>query len=208
MTLPERIPLYFNYVGAFPGLLSKAVASITHPRIEVRVNNKDKPVPFTKCLNEILAAVETPCYFFMHYDAEVLDNSIFDKMIEAYERDTDKTATVSACDITDLLILFNTEKMRELGGWDEGFMNSYMELDLRMRVHKIGYLQPVLYPSVCPPEMSHKDSSTLRNNTIEGNIAAVYNESFRKDIMHYYTKYPDLIKPTTYNGWVDNKLGF
>lgn len=208
MTHPERIPLYFNYVGTFPKMLDKAVASINHPRIEVRVNMKDKPVPFTKCLNEILAAVETPCFFFMHYDAQVLDNTVFDKMIENYERDPENTASVSVCEITDLLVMFNTEKIRKLGGWDEGFKNSYMELDLRMRIHATGYLQPVLYTSLCPPEMTHEDASSLRNNTVEGNIVAVYNDSYRKDIIRYYSKYPELDKPADYEGWVDNTLGF
>lgn len=199
----ERIPLYFNYVGSLPHLLEKAVASISHPRIEVRVNREDKPVPFTKCLNKILAEVETPCFFFMHYDAQVLDNSVFDKMIDLYNTNPDKTAHVSVCEITDLLILFNTKIIKKLGGWDESFMNSYMELDLRNRIHKAGYMQPVIYPELCPPEMSHEDASSLRNNSVEGNIASVYNKSFKNDIMRFYSKYPDMEKPELYKEWTD-----
>ena len=105
----NKIPLYFNYVGKYPDILKRAVKSIPD-RFDVRVNHNDNPVPFTKCLNKILNSVETPIWFFMHYDAEILDSTIFDKIIDLYLL-TPNAASFTSCDITDLLLLFNTQEI-------------------------------------------------------------------------------------------------
>ena len=205
----NKIPLYFNYIGVFPQLLESAQKSISHPKIEVRINAEQTPVPFTKCLNKILANVDAPCFFFMHYDAEITDNSIFDKMLKCYEQNGSSVASVCACNITDLLILFNTKLIREIGGWDEHFANSFMELDLRNRIIEAGYKQPIMYPELgCPVEMIHKASSSLRNNTIEGNICIIYDETYKRDIKHYYDKYPEIEKPDYLDDWLSGRLKF
>jgi hypothetical protein len=210
MSHANKIPLYFNYIGVFPQLLEAAKNSISHPKIEVRINAEPNPVPFTKCLNKILADVgDAPCFFFMHYDAEITDNTIFDKMLRYYQYNTSKTASVCACNITDLLILFNTKLIREIGGWDEQFSNSFMELDLRNRIIHAGYAQPIIYPDLgCPNEMIHKASSSLRNHTIEGNICSVYDETYKHDIQRYYEKYPEVERPDYLNDWLTGKLRF
>jgi hypothetical protein len=203
-----KIPLYFNYVGVFPKLLEEAKASITHPFIDVRVNAELVPVPFTKCLNKILRDVgNAPCFFFMHYDAEVLDQTIFDDILDMYKPNTNM-ASVAACDLTDLLVLFDTKNIHKLGGWDEGFLNSFMELDLRNRIFDKGMTQPIVYSNICPDKMSHKNSSALRNNTIEGNIAKVYDESYKLDLVYYHQKYPQFVEAAVVEEYVSGKIKF
>jgi hypothetical protein len=187
--MTQQVPLYFNYIGTMHNLLAKAIASIKHPRIKVCIHAVPNPVPFTKCLNAILSEVDTEYFFFMHYDAEITDQFIFDKMLAAYSSAPENTASITACNITDLLVLYNTKLLKRLGGWDEGFKNSYMELDLRRRIHDSGMLQPILYDLDCPPEVLHKEASALRNPTKEGNISYIYDESFIKDATRYYAKY-------------------
>lgn len=56
----------------------------------------------------------------MHCDAEILDTSIIDMILERYEnpQDGEKIASVCACDITDLLTLYDTQTIQEnwMGG--------------------------------------------------------------------------------------------
>ena len=190
-TITYPIPLYFNYIGTMHHLLAKAIESITHSKIKVCINAVPHPVPFTKCLNNILAEVNTPCFFFMHYDAVVTDQSVFDKILDLYENSANNVASVSICNITDLLVLYDTKLIRQIGGWDENFKNSYMELDLRRRIYNNCLHQPIIYNVDCPPEIIHKDASSLRNPTIDGNITYVYDESYKKDAIYYYNKYAD-----------------
>jgi hypothetical protein len=183
-----KIPVYFNYVGKYPQLLERAVKSIPD-RFEVRVNYNENPIEFTKCLNKILNSVETPIWFFMHYDAEILDSSIFDKLIDMYLLNSN-VASVTACDITDLLVLFNTEKIKSINGWDENLKNSYMEIDLRQRIYDYGYCQPILYNVDCPSEINHKDASILRNKEdYENNLTYVYDKTFKEDYEYFYKKW-------------------
>ena len=189
----SKIPLYFNYIeNTFPDLLEKAVQSVKHDRIEVRVARHSKPKPFTTCLNEIQKEClerNEKCWFFMHCDAEILDNTIFDLMINRYETD-EKIAAVCACHITDLLVLYDTQDIQTIGCWDDvNFYNSWMTLDLRNRIFKNGFKQPILYNVGCPVQMSHKDSSSLRNKNKEGNLVAVYNKSYEHDLRSFFRIY-------------------
>lgn len=183
-----KIPLYLNYVGKYPQLLERAIKSIPE-RFEVRVNHNETPVPFTKCLNKILNSVETPIWFFVHYDAEILDPTIFDKIIDQYLL-YPNAASSTACDITDLLVLFNTEKIKQIGGWDENLKNSYMEIDLRQRIYDYGFSQPIVYNVVCPNEINHDDASLLRNpEDSKNNLADLYKRTFKEDYEYFYKKW-------------------
>lgn len=185
-----KIPLYFNYVGKYPKLLEIAIKSIPD-RFDVRINHNNNPVPFTKCLNKILNTVETPIWFFMHYDAEILNPSIFDKIIDQYLL-TPNAASVTACDITDLLVLFNTKKIKSIGGWDENLKNSYMEIDIRQRIYDAGYSQPIIYNVVCPEEINHDNASILRNkNDYDYNLSYVYEKSFIEDYNYFFKKWEE-----------------
>jgi hypothetical protein len=184
------IPLYLNYIdNCFPEMLDRAIESIAHPDIDVRVVVQKQPRPFTECLNDILRDVETSLFMFMHYDCIVLDNTIFDDILSKYN-DKD-VASVTACDITDLLVLYDTAKIREIGAWDPKFKNSYMDLDLRNRIFRYDYEQIILHHGVCHPKLDHKDASSLRNKEKDGNIANVYDDTFKNDMLYYYEKYPD-----------------
>jgi hypothetical protein len=185
-----KIPVYLNYVGKYPKLLERAIKSIPE-RFEVRVNHNENPIPFTKCLNKILNSVETPIWFFVHYDAEILDPTIFDKIIDQYLL-YPNAASSTACDITDLLVLFNTEKIKQVGGWDENLKNSYMEIDLRQRIYDFGFSQPIVYNVVCPDEINHNDASLLRNpNDSQNNLADLYKQTFKEDYEYFYQKWVD-----------------
>lgn len=188
-----KIPLYFNYIeNTFPKLLEEAVGSVKHDRIEVRVVRHAKAKPFTQCLNAIQRECldrGDKCWMFMHCDAEILDNSIIDRMLERYDnpQDGEKIASVAACAITDLLVLYDTEAIQKLGGWDErNFDNSYMELDLRNRIIANNFAQPILDNSDCPEQMSHKESSSLRDKHKEGNLFKVYSKSYERDMRNFF----------------------
>ena len=193
----NKIPIYFNYVGKYPSLLERAIKSIPD-RFEVRVNHNDTPQPFTKCLNKILNEVETPIWFFMHYDAEILNTSIFDKIIDLFLLDVN-AASSTACNITDLLVLYNTEKIKSIGGWDENLKNSYMELDIRQRIYNSGYSQPIVYSMDCPIEIDHKDASKLRNpNDAKNNLSDVYKITFKEDYDYFYKKWGSVFEKPDY----------
>jgi len=204
-----KIPLYFNYIeNTFPELLKAAVESVDHEKIEVHVVRHTVPKPFTHCLNDI----QKEClergdkyWMFMHCDATILDNSIFDLLIKRYENPEpeEKIASVCACSITDLLVLFDTQAIDKLNGWNsEKFDNSFMELDLRHRILRGGFAQPIVYMKCpCPPEMSHKESSSLRDKGKEGNLFKVYSVTYEKDLRNFYAIY----RP---NMNVDKNVGF
>lgn len=191
-----KIPLYFNYIeDTFPKMLEDAVNSVKHDRIEVRVVRHAKAKPFTQCLNAIQNEClerKNKCWMFMHCDAEILDTAIIDMILDRYEnpQDGEQIASVCACAITDLLVLYDTERIQELNGWDEkNFDNSYMEIDLRNRIIANNFTQPILYSSDCPKQMSHKESSSLRNKNKDGNLFEVYSKSFEKDMRNYFRIY-------------------
>jgi hypothetical protein len=203
--MSKKIPIYFNYSGRYHNLLERAIKSIP-TRFEVRVNHNDNPIPFTKCLNKILSEVETPIWFFMHYDAEILDDTIFDKIIDLYLL-TPNAASSTSCDITDLLVLFNTKKIKSIGGWDEGLKNSYMDLDLRQRIYDFNFSQPIVYNNVSPIEINHKDASSLRNpEDRENNLTNVYDVTFREDYEYFYNKWESrkIFEKPDYNMLVDD----
>lgn len=201
----KKIPIYFNYSGVYPNLLERAIKSIP-TRFEVRVNHNDIPIPFTKCLNKILYEVETPIWFFMHYDAEILDSCIFDKIIDLYIL-TPNAASSTSCDITDLLVLFDTEKIKSIGGWDENLKNSYMDLDLRQRIYDFNFSQPIVYNTVSPIEINHRDASSLRNpEDRKNNLTNVYDKTFREDYEYFYNKWEKrkIFQKPDYNTLVDD----
>lgn len=186
--MSNKIPVYFNYVGAYPKLLERAVKSIPD-RFEVRVNYNEQPVPFTKCLNKILHEVNTPIWFFMHYDAEILNPVIFDKIIDQYLLHNN-AASSTACNITDLLVLFDTNKIKSIGGWDENLKNSYMEIDIRQRIYENGYCQPIVHEIDNPIEINHKDASSLRNPTdSDNNLTELYRKTFKEDYDYFFKKW-------------------
>lgn len=194
--MEKKIPLYFNYIeNTFPKLLDNAVNSIKHNRLEVKVIRHVKPKPFTQCLNAIQKEClerNEKCWMFMHCDAEILDNSIIDMILKRYEnpQNGEKIASVCACAITDLLILYDTNLIQELNGWDEkNFNNSYMEIDLHNRIISRGFTQPILYKSDCPKQMSHKESSSLRNKNKKGSLFKVYSKSYEQDMRNFYKIY-------------------
>lgn len=198
-----KIPVYFNYVGKYPELLKRAIKSIPE-RFEVRVNENQTPAPFTKCLNKILNEVESPVWFFMHYDAEIMNHEIFDKIIDIFLL-TPNAASSTSCEITDLLVLFDTEKIKNIGGWDENLKNSYMELDLRQRIYDYGYSQPIIHQTVNPPEINHKDASKLRNpNDRENNLTDIYDITFKEDYEYFYKKWEMIYEKPDYNSLVDD----
>jgi hypothetical protein len=187
----KKIPLYFNYTGKYSDLLKKAKKSIPE-NLEVRVHHEDPVRPFTYCLNKILNSVEEPIWFFMHYDAQILDFNIFNIMLDKYYENKEVTASVCASHITDLLILFDTEKIKKIGGWDEGFQNSYMELDLRNRIFLNGLIQPIIYDVACPKEINHSEASKLRDKKDQkNNLYEVYVKSLKNDIIRFKEKYPE-----------------
>ena len=203
-----KIPIYFNYIeNTFPQLLEDAVNSITHEKLEVHVSRHVKPKPFTQCLN----AIQKEClqrgdkyWMFMHCDAEILDDSIVDMMIDRYENPVgdEKIASVCACTITDLLILFDTDKIEQLGGWDEKFNNSYMEYDLRHRIISNKMSQPILYKMDCPTQISHKESSSLRNKNKKGSLMKVYSQTYESDIRRYYSMYSPSVNMDKHAGLI------
>lgn len=187
----KKIPIYFNYTGKYPDLLDKAKKSIPE-EFEVRVNFENPVRPFTYCLNKILNSVDEPVWFFMHYDAQILDSNILNIMLEKYYENKETVASVCACNITDLLILFDTEKIKKIGGWDEGFQNSYMELDLRNRIFSNGFTQPIIYDVDCPKEIDHDEASKLRyKNDKDNNLYEIYIKSLKNDIIRFKEKYPE-----------------
>ena len=194
--MSKKIPLYFNYIeNTFPKLLEDAVNSIKHDRLEVKVVRHIKAKPFTQCLNAIQREClerNDKCWMFMHCDAEILDNSIIDMILKRYEnpQNGEKIASVCACAITDLLILYDTKNIQKLNGWDEkNFKNSYMEIDLHNRIVKNGFTQPILYNMDCPKQMSHKESSSLRNKNKEGSLVKVYSKSYEHDMRNFFRIY-------------------
>jgi hypothetical protein len=187
----NKIPLYFNFTGKYPDLLKEAINSIPS-KFQVIVNHEEPVKPFTYCLNKILNTEKNDIWFFMHYDARILDKKIFDLMLNKYYEDKNNTASVCACNITDLLILIDSDKIKKIGGWDPLFLNSYMELDLRNRIFQNGYSQHIIYDNDCPIEIDHSNASKLREKSDkEYNLYSVYLESLKNDILRFKEKYPE-----------------
>jgi hypothetical protein len=187
-----KIPLYFNFTGKYQNLLDLAIKSVENiDVVEIRVHEETPIKPFTYCLNKILSK-NTSLWFFMHYDSEIIDENIFHKILSKYSENIDITASVAACDIVDLLALYDSLKLKKINGWDEKFLNSYMELDLRNRIYENNFIQPILYNSVCPPEMIHNAASSLRKkNDSENNLYNTYVYSLKNDIKRFVEKYPN-----------------
>jgi hypothetical protein len=125
----------------------------------------------------------------MHYDAEILDPTIFDKIIDQHLLHKN-SASSTACSITDLLVLFDTEKIKSIGGWDENLKNSYMEIDIRQRIYESGYCQPIIHNIDNPSEINHTDASILRNpEDSDNNLTYVYQTTFKEDYDYFFNKW-------------------
>jgi hypothetical protein len=187
-----KIPLYFNFTGKYQNLLDLALKSVSSiDLIEVIVHEEKPTKPFTYCLNKILEK-NNGLWFFMHYDAEVIDENIFNILISKYNENIELTASVASCDIVDLLALYDSNKLKKINGWDSEFLNSYMELDLRNRIYENNLIQPIIYNSVCPPEIIHNNASSLRRkDDSENNLYHTYVHSLKNDIKRFVEKYPN-----------------
>jgi hypothetical protein len=207
--LQSRAPLYFNFVGHREDLLEAAVASVPSDICEVRVKRHVKPKPFTICLNEILKEVtdnNEPYFIFMHYDAQILDREIIIELHEEWKNRSrglalnhlsKKSGFISACGLLDLLTLYDVAVLNDLGGWDEGLNNCWMEYDLVNMCHMVR--PPVPYPAIyggldIPNVLSHKDASKLRagprNHNEPDNINHIYRQTRPRDFEYYYRKWP------------------
>ena len=197
----KPIPFYFNFVGAREDLLERAVASVPKDICDVRVQRWEKPHPFTKSLNKILRECDSKLFFFMHYDATVQHPDILLAMVDEWRRRTralqlrpgsERTPFVPACGVVDILILYDTEVMEDIGGWDEGFNNSWMELDMNNIAHQLCLPIPVIFPGKenIPGYLDHKDFSTLRDPDNPENIKSTYDITLPRDFEYYYRKWP------------------
>ena len=200
-----RTPLYFNYSGARRDLLDRAIDSYqSHADhlIDIRVNYSVQPRHFSKCLNEILRAVGTEKkFFFAHYDSEIESCLPIETML----KDNSNSAILSWTLVTDLLMLVDTDKVKSVGGWDELFCNSYMELDLINRLAQEGMPLKVINDTIHHGNgLLHNDASVLRSKVQAENIAKVYSETFLKDALNYYTRYGQGIKDPAYLALIEH----
>jgi hypothetical protein len=206
----DPIPLYFNFIGCREDLLDRAIKSIPKNICDVRVQRWDSPQPFTKCLNKILNECEKERFLFMHYDAEIINESIILELEHEWRTQAvlkenpywqhrknlwgiDELAFIAATSIPDLLTLYNVELMKDLGGWDEGLNNSYMDLDLceRLNVLEIPHLFLHRGKDEIEGVLHHKETaSQLRNPDHPDNIAAVYDTTYPRDFEYFWSKWP------------------
>lgn len=79
--------------------------------------------------------LKTHAFFFMHSDAEVLDPSVFADALAKLEH-----PQVAACFTNyDALVAFDTEKMRQVGCWDESFEWYHADVDFYRRIRLRGF---------------------------------------------------------------------
>ena len=205
--IKSPVPFYLNFVGKRRDLLNKAIESVPKDICELRLLKHSSPIPFTRCLNRMLEECldnKDKNFIFMHYDAEILDKSIILEIVNEWKHkeiskrthgnNASNPAFVSACGLTDLLVLFDVETINDLGGWDENLKNSFMELDLMNRCHMIlpSIPYPILYPNVTEVKgkLIHKSASALRNREAQENIKHVYDISMPKDFEYFHKKWP------------------
>lgn len=119
----------------------------------------ESPLTFSATQNMMLGlAVETrkPFYFFAHSDAE--DNEgILDDLFKMAMQQRDKWSVIFTN--YDALACFNTEAMRAIGGWDEGFEWYTSEVDTYRRLRLAGY--PTLESGL---RVRHTPSQTLNSD--------------------------------------------
>lgn len=79
--------------------------------------------------------LKTHSFFFMHSDAAVLDPSVFADALAKFEH-----PQVAACFTNyDALVAFDTEKMRQVGCWDESFEWYHADVDFYRRIRLRGF---------------------------------------------------------------------
>ena len=113
--------------------------------IDVRVHYSYRPRRFTECLNEILKTNDEP-YFFAHFDSVLTDISAIEKILSFPRPQT--AGLVAHCLIVDLLMLVIPKNVRTIGGWDEAYSNSCMDLDLHQRLHRSGKTLHLMHSDV------------------------------------------------------------
>lgn len=183
----KKIPLYFNYVGSQRDLLDRAISSydsIAGDILDIRVHYSHHPRNFSVCLNEILKLNDEP-YLFSHFDAVLESRSAVEDLVN-FNIGT-KLAIVGHCEIVDLLMLVVPEQLRKVGGWDEAFSNSWMDLDLYNRLGQVGLGMEVIHRNMLDGKgVLHLSASSSRNDPV---IKKVYARTMMKDLDTYYSRY-------------------
>jgi hypothetical protein len=183
----RKVPLYFNYVGAQRDLLDRAIASyesIAGDLLDIRVHYANAPRKFSTCLNEILKINDEP-YFFAHFDSVLEKRSAVQNILDRERGES--TAIVGHCAIVDLLMLVVPAAVRRVGGWDEKFSNSWMDLDLYNRLAGSGLAVDVLHrDAVDGRGVLHLSASSARNDPV---MKKVYAASMMDDLESYYERH-------------------
>lgn len=189
----KKIPLYFNFVGSQKDLLERAMESydrVAGDIIDVRVHYSYRPRKFTTCLNEILKMNDEP-YFFAHYDSVLEDRSAVEGILN-FER-ADNIAIVGHTHIVDLLMLVVPNVVRKVGGWDENFSNSWMDLDLYNRLNAAGLGHSIVNPDIAQGRgVDHSKASTARVDPILGKV---YAKTMLEDTNTYFDRYASRAHP-------------
>lgn len=79
--------------------------------------------------------LKVTAHFFMHADAQVLDSTVFADVLQRLS-----DPKVAACFTNyDALVAFDTEKMRQVGCWDESFEWYHADVDFYRRLRLRGF---------------------------------------------------------------------
>jgi hypothetical protein len=190
------IPVFIPVVNRFD-LLKLAVDSVpirlsTEPVI---INNSGAPLPyefhhysiidveppktFSETQNLMLEMAESkPFYFFLHSDAE--DNEgILDKLFDMARLQLGRWGAIFTN--YDALVCYNTEAMKAIGGWDEGFEWYHSDSDCYRRLRLAGY--PTLESNL---HVKHTPSQTLNSDPA---IAQKVNHMFAGRCKRYADKW-------------------
>lgn len=183
----SKVPLYFNYVGSQRDMLDRAIESydkLAGDILDIRVHYSHRPRKFSTCLNEILKLNDEP-YLFSHFDAVLQSRSAVENLL-GFRRDPD-CAIIGHCALVDLLMLVIPDKVRVVGGWDEAFSNSWMDLDLYNRLGPAGLRIDVIHRDIIDGRgVAHLDASSSRKDPT---IKKVYTKTMREDLDTYYSRY-------------------
>ena len=189
----KKVPLYFNFVGSRRDMLDTAMESydrVAGHLIDVRVHYSYRPRRFTECLNEILKTNDEP-YFFAHFDSVLTDISAIEKILSFPRPQT--AGLVAHCLIVDLLMLVIPKNVRTIGGWDEAYSNSCMDLDLHQRLHRSGKTLHLMHSDVEQGRgVDHFNASAARKDPA---MRKVYGVTMQQDYDRYYDKYHNRSDP-------------
>jgi len=183
----RKVPLYFNYVGSQRNLLDRAIGSydsIAGDILDIRVHYSHRPRKFSVCLNEILRLNDEP-YLFSHFDAVLESRTAVENLVN-YNRDSN-CAILGHCALVDLLMLVVPSQVRKVGGWDESFSNSWMDLDLYNRLGPAGLKLDILHRDIVDGRgVAHLDASSSRKDPT---IKKEYTKTMMQDLNTYYSRY-------------------